>query len=100
MDFKEVYKFPLKMDELGEKVWTTDDEMAFDFCDSWLPNKNAFIIPDKDQRKLVDLLNSEESIFETKTKLELKYENGTIFVIQNFVKRSFINIRGWDILQE
>lgn len=49
MTFKEVYKFPLKVDEYCDIItWTADKQRAFDWCVNISPEK---------QQELIDVLN-------------------------------------------
>ena len=99
MDFKTAFKFPLKMDGFGSKVFTKDNDMAFDFMESFMTHRgeNILIISKPEQKKIVEIINgnSEHLFQKINGKLSYSKESSTIFIEINGVKKMFISIRGW-----
>lgn len=88
-NFKSYFKFPLYLDEYMDKVFTVDDEMAFDFGLSFKENQGINLTR-RTMEKIVKVLNLET--YEPTRDLDLKYvEDGTI-TLDN---KNFITIRGW-----
>ena len=87
MTFKEVYKFPLKVDEYCPIItWTADKRRAFDWCVDVSPEK---------QQELIDMINDIKQ-HQFKYKFYRKdieiYSNNPIF------KGPILCIRGWGYL--
>lgn len=87
MTFKEVYKFPLKVDEYCPIItWTADKQRAFDWCVDVSPEK---------QQELIDMINGIKQ-HQFKYKFYRKdieiYSNNPIF------KSPILRIRGWGYL--
>lgn len=88
-NFKSYFKFPLYLDKYMDKVFTNDDEMAFDFGLSFNQNKGINLTRNT-MIKIVDVLNLEN--YEPKKDLDLDYlDDGTI----TLDRKNFITIRGW-----
>lgn len=95
MNFKEAFKFPLSL--TYGKVFTANHAMAFDFPHKILCGDEPFVkLSEDSQERLVDLLNGTGS--KPKTKLDLSYENGNIYITIDSIKSIFIVIRGWGFL--
>lgn len=97
MNFKEIYKFPLSTDSFGNKVFTSDHSMAFDFMEISHKSYGEYLpISEADQKKIVGILN-EKGLFELKTKYKFEYlENSAMIRIDyNGKFLNFIQIRGW-----
>lgn len=92
-DFKEAYKFPLKKDEGYGKVFTVDNNMAFDFAPKWLYD-DAITLSDQRRQDVVDVINGTRRPSKNDYKLEYNSENGMI----RLDNKSFILIRGWGYL--
>lgn len=90
-DFKEYYKFPLKMWEFMDiKVFTNDNKMAFD----WLVN-----IPRDIKQKLIDRINGID-VEPYKTKKTFYQKDGVIcYQIEDKGQElKLFRIRGWGML--
>ena len=88
-NFKSYFKFPLYLDEYMDKVFTADNEMAFDFGLSFRENQGINLTR-RTMEKIVEVLNLET--YEPIRYLDLKYvEDGTI-TLDN---KNFITIRSW-----
>lgn len=87
-DFKEYFKFPLKIEYM--KVYTNDGNMAFDFYF----NKNIqggtkpLVISESLRAELVGTINGTNN---KTTEAPLSYKDGIIYHID----REFILMRGW-----
>ncbi len=90
-EFKQYYKFPLKMWEFMDiKVFTDDDKMAFD----WLVN-----IPRDIKQKLIDRINGINT--ETyKTKKVFYQKDGIVYcrIEDKGQELKLFRIRGWGML--
>jgi hypothetical protein len=92
-DFKNYFKFPLKMwENFDIKVFTNDNKMAFD----WLIN-----LPREIKDKFVAKINGET--LEMKVKKEFWHENGVVFckMLEGEHKDTvykLFRIRGWGML--
>jgi hypothetical protein len=92
-DFKNYFKFPLKMwENFDIKVFTNDNKMAFD----WLIN-----LPREIKDKFVAKINGET--LEMKVKKEFWNENGVVFCKMlegehNDTVYKLFRIRGWGML--
>ena len=90
-EFKEYYKFPLKMWEFMDiKVFTDDNKMAFD----WLVN-----IPRDTKQKLIDRINGVDTE-PYKTKKIFYLKDGIVYCrIENKDQEvKLFRIRGWGML--
>ena len=90
-EFKEYYKFPLKMWEFMDiKVFTDDNEMAFD----WLIN-----IPRDTKQKLIDRINGINTE-PYKTKKTFYQKDGTVYcrIEDKGQELKLFRIRGWGML--
>ena len=90
-DFKQYYKFPLKMWEFMDiKVFTDDNKMAFD----WLVN-----IPRDTKQKLIDRINGVDTD-PYKTKKTFYKKDGIVYCrIENKNQElKLFRIRGWGML--
>lgn len=90
-DFKQYYKFPLKMWEFMDiKVFTDDDKMAFD----WLVN-----IPRDIKQKLIDRINGVNTE-PYKAKKTFYQKDGIVYCrIENKDQEvKLFRIRGWGML--
>lgn len=90
-EFKQYYKFPLKMWEFMEiKVFTDDNKMAFD----WLTN-----IPRDVKQKLIDRINGVNTE-PYKTKKVFYQNDGIVYCrIENKEQEvKLFRIRGWGML--
>lgn len=88
MTFKEVYKFPLKVDEYCSFItWTADKQRAFDWCVNISPEK---------QQELIDMLNGTKQ-HQFKYKF---YREGIEIHSENpiFKGEPVLLIRGWGYL--
>ena len=88
MIFKEVYKFPLKVDGYCPIItWTADKQRAFDWCVNISPEK---------QQELIDVLNGTKQ-FQFKYKF---YRKGIEIHSENpiFKGKPVLLIRGWGYL--
>ena len=90
-EFKQYYKFPLKMWEFMEiKVFTDDDKMAFD----WLIN-----VPRDIKQKLIDRINgiNTESY---KIKKTFYQKDGIVYcrIEDKYQELKLFRIRGWGML--
>jgi hypothetical protein len=88
MTFKDVYKFPLKVDEYCSIItWTADKQRAFDWCVNISPEK---------QQELIDVLNGTKQ-FQFKYKF---YREGIEIHSENpiFKGKPVLLIRGWGYL--
>ena len=85
MTFKDVYKFPLKVDEYCPTItWTADKQRAFDWC----INMNS-----KNQQELIDVINGTKSL-----KFKHKFYRKGIEIYSNnpiFNEKPILLIRGW-----
>lgn len=88
--FREYFKFPLIYDY--GLVFTADYNRAFDFPIFWL-YPNAFFLDEKIQKQVVDLLNNPTIKFETKTHLNLRFDETNAIIYQD--NKEFIIIRSW-----
>ena len=90
-DFKQYYKFPLKMWEFMDiKVFTDDNKMAFD----WLID-----IPRDTKQKLIDRINgSNTEPYKTKKTFYLK--DGIVYcqIEDKCQELKLFRIRGWGML--
>lgn len=92
-DFKNYFKFPLKMwEDFDVKVFTNDNKMAFD----WLIN-----LPREVKDKFVAKINGETLVM--KVKKEFWHENGVVFckMLEGEHKDTvykLFRIRGWGML--
>ena len=88
MTFKEVYKFPLKVDEYCDFItWTADKQRAFDWCVD---------IPLDKKQELIDVLNNTvQRSFKYKF-----YQEGIEIYSDNpiFEGEPVLLIRGWGYL--
>ena len=90
-DFKQYYKFPLKMWEFMEiKVFTDDNKMAFD----WLIN-----IPRDTKQKLIDRINGVDTE-PYKTKKVFYQKDGIVYcrIEDKDQELKLFRIRGWGML--
>jgi hypothetical protein len=90
-EFKQYYKFPLKMWEFMEiKVFTDDDKMAFD----WLIN-----IPRDIKQKLIDRING-INIEPYKFKKTFYQKDGIVYcrIEDKDQELKLFRIRGWGML--
>ena len=90
-EFKEYYKFPLKMWEFMEiKVFTNDDKMAFD----WLVN-----IPRDIKQKLIDCINGTNAE-PYKIKKTFYQKDGIVYcrIEDKGQELKLFRIRGWGML--
>ena len=89
MTFKEVYKFPLKVDEYCSIItWTADKQRAFDWCVNISPEK---------QQELIDMINGTKQ-HQFKYKF---YREGIEIYSENpiFNGKPVLRIRGWGYLR-
>ncbi len=88
MTFKEVYKFPLKVDEYCPIItWTDNKQRAFDWCVDVSPEK---------QQELIDMINgTKQRQFKYKF-----YREGIKIYSENpiFKGKPILLIRGWGYL--
>lgn len=90
-EFKQYYKFPLKMWEFMDiKVFTDDNKMAFD----WLIN-----VPRDTKQKLIDHIN-DNNIEPYKTKKTFYLEDGIVYcrIEDKDQEIKLFRIRGWGML--
>lgn len=90
-EFKEYYKFPLKMWEFMDiKVFTDDNKMAFD----WLVN-----IPRDTKQKLIDRINGVNTE-PYKTKKTFYQKDGIVYckIEDKDQEIKLFRIRGWGML--
>jgi hypothetical protein len=90
-EFKQYYKFPLKMWEFMDiKVFTDDNKMAFD----WLIN-----IPRDTKQKLIDRINGGNTE-PYKTKKTFYLEDGIVYcrIKDKDQEIKLFRIRGWGML--
>lgn len=90
-DFKQYYKFPLKMWEfLDIKVFTNDDKMAFD----WLVN-----IPKDTKQKLINRINGVDTE-PYKTKKTFYQKDGVVYcrIEDKDQELKLFRVRGWGML--
>lgn len=90
-EFKQYYKFPLKMWEfLDIKVFTNDDKMAFD----WLVN-----IPREIKQKLINRINGVDTE-PYKTKKTFYQKDGVVYcrIEDKDQELKLFRIRGWGML--
>lgn len=90
-EFKQYYKFPLKMWEfLDIKVFTNDDKMAFD----WLVN-----IPKDTKQKLINRINGVDTE-PHKTKKTFYQKDGIVYcrIEDKNQELKLFRIRGWGML--
>lgn len=90
-EFKQYYKFPLKMWEFMDiKVFTDDNKMAFD----WLIN-----IPRDTKQKLIDRING-VNIEPYKTKKTFYQKDGIVYcrIEDKDQEIKLFRIRGWGML--
>jgi hypothetical protein len=97
MNFKELYKFPLEVDEYAPFiVWTEEGERAFDFSTEWL-HDDIFEISKESKKAIVELLNGKEGTIEGD--LKFSHDGGEVFVeVADGVKQKLLVIRGWGYL--
>lgn len=89
MTFKDVYKFPLKVDEYCDIItWTADKQRAFDWCVN---------IPLCKKQELINVLNNPTQHLFIKHKF---YREGIEIYSENpiFKGESVLLIRGWGYL--
>lgn len=97
-EFKEYYKFPLKMwNDFAVKVFTNDNCMAFDWL---LPGNEKY---DQVKIKLLDALNGGDVKFQVRKRFSYNRENGRIRVrIEEGehagAEQNVCLIRGWGML--
>lgn len=97
-EFKEYYKFPLKMwNDFAVKVFTNDNCMAFDWL---LPGNEKY---DQVKVKLLDALNGGDVKFQVRKRFSYNRENGRIRVRieegeQAGAEQNVCLIRGWGML--
>lgn len=97
-EFKEYYKFPLKMwNDFAVKVFTNDNCMAFDWL---LPGNEKY---DQVKVKLLDALNGGDVKFQVRKRFSYNRENGRIRVrIEEGehagAEQNVCLIRGWGML--
>lgn len=85
MNFKDYYKFPLKIDDYCPvKAWTSDHKMAFDFA-MWN------LKPEKYQ-KLVDIVNGDR---ESQANFKVFRQGCEIYLEKDGMEVLFLIIRGW-----
>ena len=90
MTFKEVYKFPLKVDEHCDIItWTADKQRAFDWCVN---------IPLHRKQELINVLNDPTQHLPIKYKF---YREGIEIYSENpiFNGKPVLRIRGWGYLR-
>ena len=90
-EFKQYYKFPLKMWEFMDiKVFTDDNKMAFD----WLIN-----VPRDTKQKLIDRINGSNTE-SYKTKKTFYLEDGIVYcgIEDKDQEIKLFRIRGWGML--
>ena len=90
-DFKQYYKFPLKMwEHMDIKVFTDDNKMAFD----WLVN-----IPRDTKQKLIDCINGVNTE-PYKTKKTFYQKDGVVYcrIEDKDQEMKLFRIRGWGML--
>lgn len=82
MDWKDVYKFPLYMWEGFEiKVFTSDDKMAFDWCNNFSSESKKLII---------SVINGDK-----KLSGESQYYRDGIVIYHKGLELPILRIRGW-----
>lgn len=87
MTFKEVYKFPLKVDEYCPIItWTADNQRAFDWCVDVSPEK---------QQELIDTINDTK---QHQFKHKFYREGIKIYSDNPIFKGPILRIRGWGYL--
>ena len=88
MTFKEVYKFPLKVDDYCPIItWTADNQRAFDWCVDVSPEK---------QQELIDMINGTK---QHQFKYKFCREDSYIFSENPIFKEEpVLSIRGWGYL--
>ena len=88
MTFKEVYKFPLKVDDYCPIItWTADKQRAFDWCVD---------VSSKNQQELIDVING---IKQLQFKYKFYREDSYIFSENPiFNNKPILSIRGWGYL--
>lgn len=93
LTFKDVYSFPLKLYS-GCKVFTSKDNMAFDFCfmhGIWSDNADEIILDNSAKELILETLNQGKQRIQFEN---LTHENG--FIRCN--GKALIVIRGWGYL--
>lgn len=91
-NFKSYYKFPLKLYDSMDSVFTDDNNRAFDFGLSFKEN-HGVNLTNKTMTKIVELLNKKEHTPERD--LNLSIEDG---INIQWDGKNFITIRGWGTL--
>lgn len=98
MNFREFYKFPLKLDIFGNIVLTDENERAFDFFED-ITGEEGYVLNRQLQHSLVNCLNNENIHFIIRD-AKYFYKNTSIYIIIDDKPLLFINIRGWGNLTE
>jgi len=76
MKTNKYFKLPLKLWEYGDvKVFTADDNMAFDFAFSFDKTKPTISISEEQRKKVVDIINGKDI---TTKENNLSYKDGTM----------------------
>jgi hypothetical protein len=87
MTFKEVYKFPLKVDEYCPIItWTADKQRAFDWCVD---------VSSEKQQELIDMINRTK---QHQFKHKFYREGIEIYSDNPIFKGPILRIRGWGYL--
>ena len=87
MTFKEVYKFPLKVDDYCPIItWTVDNQRAFDWCVDVSPEK---------QQELIGMINGTK---QHQFKHKFYREGIEIYSDNPIFKGPILRIRGWGYL--
>lgn len=88
-EFKKYYKFPLKcVYELPSKVFTDDNDMAFD----WITKAS-----ENTMGKVLAKINGKDVFF--KTNVSFRHQDGVIYVLlEDGTEHKAIRIRGWGML--
>ena len=87
MTFKEVYKFPLKVDEYCDIItWTADKQRAFDWCVD---------VSSEKQQEIIDMINGTK---QHQFKHKFYREGIEIYSDNPIFKGPILQIRGWGYL--
>lgn len=86
--YKEYYKQPYELKFGYTKVWTADNNMAFDFVPKMI-EPDAYEMSLEDKQGLLDIINGTDK--KISNNFKFRYECGTIFLND----KPFIWIRSW-----
>jgi hypothetical protein len=86
--YKDYFKLPLRFWFGQTKVFTNDDQIAFDFVPIMI-EPNAYQMSLEDKQGIIDIINGNDKKMQNDFKF--KYDSGTIFLND----KPFIWIRSW-----